>query len=186
MTHQDAVALLDGLAFTGAPETWADLGCGDGTFTRALASLLPAGSTIHALDRDKEAFAGWPAAPAGVRIVPHVGDFTAPAWPFGGVDGVLMANALHYVPDQAGFLRMCVQRIRPPRRVVLVEYDTDAANPWVPYPLSRRRLAGLFAGVGLAQVRDLGRRPSRYRRAELYAVAMSEAPGAEPGRDGAL
>lgn len=30
--------------------TWADLGCGSGTFTLALAELLSAGSHIHAID----------------------------------------------------------------------------------------------------------------------------------------
>ena len=34
-------------------QTWADLGCGSGTFTRALASVLPPSSHIHALEISK-------------------------------------------------------------------------------------------------------------------------------------
>ncbi len=39
-----------------AKDTWADLGCGSGIFTYALASLLKKGSTIYAIDRDIASF----------------------------------------------------------------------------------------------------------------------------------
>jgi len=51
-----------------APTTWADLGCGDGIFTRALAESLAAGSTIHAMDRDRAALRKIPAMRNAVRI----------------------------------------------------------------------------------------------------------------------
>jgi trans-aconitate methyltransferase len=64
MRHADASAMFDGARFdTPAPSTWADLGCGDGTFTRALAERLAQGSTIHAVDRNRGAVtrtAGFP------------------------------------------------------------------------------------------------------------------------------
>jgi hypothetical protein len=53
-----------------------------------------------------------------------------------------------------------------PRRIVIVKYDTNKANAWVPYPVSRARLAELFSGYAF---RSLGSRPSRYQRARLYA-----------------
>ena len=51
MTLDDAVSLIAGAAQPRWPgaETWADLGCGDGTFTKALAMTLPARSLVHAL-----------------------------------------------------------------------------------------------------------------------------------------
>ncbi|MBE7179566.1 MAG: class I SAM-dependent methyltransferase, partial [Mucilaginibacter polytrichastri] len=33
-----------------SPQVWADLGCGDGLFSRALAGFLAQGSTIYAVD----------------------------------------------------------------------------------------------------------------------------------------
>ena len=36
--------------------TWADLGCGSGLFTRALAGLLYTGSTIYAIDKNISSF----------------------------------------------------------------------------------------------------------------------------------
>ena len=46
MTVDEAAALFGTAPIDG--RNWADLGCGDGIFTRALASKLAAGSTVHA------------------------------------------------------------------------------------------------------------------------------------------
>jgi hypothetical protein len=149
------------------PTQWADVGAGDGTFTLALAESLAAGSIIHAVDRDRISLARIPPLHHGVTIAPHATDFTQFPWPFTAVDGMLMANALHFVANPRVFLRSCEAQLHLPRRFLIVEYDTEAANPWVPYPVSRRRLATLF---GRYQLTFLGRRPSRYQRAELYAA----------------
>ena len=153
----------------GAPQVWADLGCGRGTFTLALAALLADGSTVHAVDADRAALAVLPRTSRHVTIVPHAGDFTTDAWPRRGLDGVLMANALHYVEDQAAFLEGLVAAMEQPR-LLLVEYDTEAANPWVPFPLSRQAAARRLADAGLTSVIDLGRRASMFRRAAIYAI----------------
>src|SRR4029450_10044540 len=84
-----------------APTTWADLGCGDGTFTLALAELLAPGSTIHAMDGASPALRRIPSVHNGVRITKHRGDFTGLPWPFADLDGILMANSLHYVETPA-------------------------------------------------------------------------------------
>lgn len=155
------------------PTTWADLGCGDGTFTRALAHLLAPGSTIHAVDRDAHALRHIPVTEDGVRITTHHTDFTASTWPFDTIDGVLMANSLHYVRDQVDFLRRCTATMRAPGRLLVVEYDTDAANAWVPYPVSRKRLSIIIDDVGGATIQALGSRPSVFRRASLYAALIT-------------
>ena len=68
MEHADAVRLLSSPELQPIrPQTWADLGCGDGVFTRALASLLVPGSTIHAMDRDPAALRALPAEHARRR-----------------------------------------------------------------------------------------------------------------------
>jgi trans-aconitate methyltransferase len=156
---------------TTGPMTWADLGCGDGTFTRALAGLLAPGSVIHAMDVDASALRSL-AHDGEVRIDTHVGDFTKQPWPFGPLDGILMANSLHYVREQMSFIRACTPRMTARRRFLIVEYDTDSANPWVPYPLSRARLAEVFVAAGYASVTVLGTRASVYRRANMYAALI--------------
>jgi SAM-dependent methyltransferase len=171
MRHADAVAMFDGARLdTPAPSTWADLGCGDGTFTLALAERLVPGSTVHAMDRDAGAVGRVPSVAGAVRIATYVSDFTGP-WPFGSVlDGILMANSLHFVDSQREFLRRCEASLAPSGRVLIVEYDTDAANPWVPHPVSLARLSRLAGDVGLGRVQKLGSRRSRYHRAALYAA----------------
>lgn len=174
MRQRDAVDMLAGsnVAALG-PTRWADLGCGDGTFTRALASLLAAESTIHAMDRDRAALRTIPSAHNGVRLTTHAGDFTQPEWPFGDLDGILMANSLHYVEHQAAFIRACEQRMKARRRFLVVEYDSDEANRWAPYPLSRAGLTALFRGAGYRSIVFLRSRRSVYRRAPLYSALIS-------------
>ena len=162
--------MFEGVALDAAPSAWADLGCGDGTFTRALADRLAAGSIIHAIDWDTSAVATLPPDAGGVRIQPYVGDFTRP-WPFAlPLDGILMANSLHYVERQDDFLRSCAAALTPAGRLLIVEYDTDAPNTWVPYPISCTALSQALADAGWRRVRLLASRRSRYRRAQLYAA----------------
>jgi SAM-dependent methyltransferase len=175
MRPRDARELLagSGVASLGST-TWADLGSGDGTFTLALASLLAPGSVIHAMDRDDAALRRIPPAGPQVRIEPHRGDFTKQPWPFDRLDGILMANSLHYVADQASFIRACAPHLQPSHRFLIVEYDMDARdrNDWVPYPLNQARLRTVFATAGYASITILASRPSLYRRAALYAAMI--------------
>ena len=170
MTTAEARALIAHPSLgQGAAQTWADLGCGRGTFTRALASLLPGGSTIHAVDTDRAALDALPGEEHGISIVAHAADVTAVPWPFDGLDGVLMANSLHFLRNQDAFLTRLVAAMPKPM-LILVEYDTDARNPWVPFPLSRQSASLRLAAAGFMKVIDLGRRASALRRAAIYAV----------------
>ena len=169
----DAIEMLAPAGLEGlGPGTWADLGCGDGVFTRALASLLAGGSTIHAMDRDAAVLRALPATYDGVTIQAHRGDFTRQPWPFTGLDGILMANSLHYVAAQPAFVHACAAHAPAPPRFLIVEYDTDQPSRWVPHPVGRAALARLFAAAGYPAIRILGARPSIYRRASLYAAAV--------------
>jgi hypothetical protein len=151
------------------PQVWADLGSGDGTFTRALAVCLPAGSRIHAVDRDASALGTIPLRIGDVAITTVVHDFTADDLPVSDLDGLLLANALHYVRDQEGWLARAARLMRR-RRMLLVEYDSANANRWVPYPVPLVRARTLLAGAGFDRVEPLGRRASVYRDADLYAL----------------
>jgi hypothetical protein len=173
MRLPDAIDMLAGSGVEAlGPTVSADLGCGDGTFTLALADLLASGSSIHAIDRDRSALRGIPSARKGVGISTHCGDFTKGSWPLTGLDGILMANSLHYVENQAAFIRSCEQQMKSQRLFLIVEYDTSHASRWVPYPVGQTRLTRLFQGAGYSSIRVLRSRPSVYRRAPLYAAVI--------------
>ena len=169
MTVDEAAALIADSRIDGM--TWADLGCGDGTFTLALATLLPRGSVIHAMDRDRSVLQQIPSSSAGTSIVTHAGDFTRLPLPFDDLDGVLMANSLHYVADRLAWLHACESALAR-RMFLVVEYDTEQPNRWVPYPVGKAALARLFSMAGYGRVEMLGSRPSVYNRAPLYAALI--------------
>ncbi|MFN2570174.1 MAG: class I SAM-dependent methyltransferase [Gemmatimonadales bacterium] len=133
MNPREAEAFL-ATAVPRHPGVWADLGAGKGTFTRALAHILGPRSTIYAVDHDPDAIVALAREQPveGVRIVPILGDFAQPlelpgAAP-GTLDGILLANALHFLPEPARVLHPLVQWLRPGGNVVLVEYDRRRAN----------------------------------------------------------
>ena len=154
-----------------------DVGAGDGTFTRALVQRLGPQSEIYAVDADANALAklGQWATREGARVIPVVADFTRgfelPGLDQRSLDGILAANALHFVPDPAKVLAQLVGRLRPGGRVVLIEYHRRRATRWVPYPIDKERLPDIAAQAGLTSPAIVGTRPSMYGGV-LYVAAM--------------
>ena len=53
MELENAIQLITkGVESNGQPQVWADLGAGSGLFSRALSSILPDKSIIHAVDKN--------------------------------------------------------------------------------------------------------------------------------------
>ena len=155
------------------PSNWADLGCGSGLFTFALANLLSPGSTIYAVDKVPVRLDPSVAAEA-VEIKTSQLDFVHEKPPYHHLDGLLMANSLHYVQDKLLLINKLPQNIQPDGRFLIVEYDTNTPVPqWVPYPISFLHLPALFAKSGYTSVEKLGEHPSIYGRANLYAALIS-------------
>jgi ubiquinone/menaquinone biosynthesis C-methylase UbiE len=166
--HADHVRLLrDGVTRGG---TWADLGAGTGAFTLALAELVGPGAEVVAVDRDRGALRGLEGAlrPGGATVRTLAADFTKPL-ALASLDGVVMANSLHFVRNKAPVLALVRGMLKPSGRLLLVEYDADSGNPWVPYPMTFDTWRALADSNGFRDTRQLATVPSRFLR-RIYSA----------------
>ena len=182
MDHRDHVDLLRA-GVRGAGPRWADLGSGTGAFTLALADLLGPTGEIWSVDRDAAALRAQQRRMTehfpGVAVRYVVADFARPL-DLPPLDGLVLANALHFERDQAAVLARLVPHVVPGGRVIVVEYDAEHGNQWVPHPISLARWRHLAAAAGLENVREIGRRPSRFL-GSIYAAAADRAGTREGG-----
>jgi trans-aconitate methyltransferase len=155
-------------------QTWADLGCGSGLFTKALASLLPAASMIHAVDVDAKALQKIPKEYNGVRIETSVMDFSSGELPFNQMDGILMANSLHYVRKKEPFLEHLMNVLKGGAYFLLVDYDMNKANQWVPYPLPIAAAEELFLKCKAHSFQLLNKRKSVFGEQMMYAALIKK------------
>jgi SAM-dependent methyltransferase len=185
--HHDHVELLRGGVEPAGPggDDWADLGSGTGAFTLALADLLGPGGRIMSVDRDAGALRQQSATMAArfpaTALRQIVADFTGDLAAGHGVpplDGIVMANSLHFQADHVRVVRRVATLLRPGGRFLLVEYDADRGNPWVPHPLSFETWRRVARDAGLTEPRLIGRVPSRFLGA-IYS-AVSERPATDP------
>jgi SAM-dependent methyltransferase len=181
--HADHVALLRNAVEPGG--SWADIGAGSGAFTLALADLLGPGGRIVVVDRDAGALRENARLVAalfpGVTLETLVADLTRPL-ELPELDGLVAANSLHYVPRdrQVSVIAALASHLRRGGRFVVVEYDADRGNPYVPHPFTFGSWEGLATAAGLRDTQPLGRVPSRFLDA-IYS-AVSTRPSAEASR----
>ncbi len=181
MEHTDHVNLLRA-GVPAAAKVWADFGAGRGAFTLALAELLGPGGTLYAVDRDANALRDlvrmlgqrFP----GVSVQRLTADFTRPLPPeLPPLDGAVMANALHFVSDagKPAVIQRLAAALKPGGRLLLVEYNVDRGNLWVPHPLTYARWEKLAGQNGFTQTRLLIRRPSSFLKEFFAAESIKNA-----------
>jgi len=171
--HNDHVTLLRaGIPAPGG--VWADLGSGAGAFTLALAELIGPTGQIHSVDKDRQALRQQKQLMHGrfpdTAVTYHAADFSQPL-DLPPLDGIVMANALHFQPRpaQEAVVGHIAGYLRPGGRLILVEYDTDSGNSWVPHPLSFSSWQVLSGRCGFADTTLLAARPSRFL-GQIYAA----------------
>ncbi len=128
----------------------------------------------RALGRQRESFARrFPET----LVTYHPADFTQPL-ELPPLDGLLMANSLHFQSRPLPVLERILTHLKPGGRMLLVEYNADRGNPWVPYPISFAAWERLAVEAGLSDSRLLATYPSRWLR-EIYS-ALSLRPRRPP------
>ena len=171
MTVEEAKTLIGSADYASPiPHSWADLGCGSGLFSRALAELLPIDSHILCLDKDRQ---NWDSLNVQrVHLEFRQVNFLQETIPGSGLDGILMANSLHYVSDKRKFIQKLRANLCAKGQFLIVEYDTERSNPWVPYPISFPKLQELFSSLGFTKIKKIGERRSSYGPNLMYAAEI--------------
>lgn len=172
MKFTDGVNLISHPALKTTDTTqWADLGCGAGFFTGVLSSLLITGSTIYAADTDARAVKNVKVA-EGIHLKTYILDFAKQPLPFDKIDGIMLANAIHYVRDKIMLLQKLKQHLNDKGNLLIVEYDTGKSNPWVPYPITFDNLKEMCLQQGFSTVEKINQMPSAFGRSNLYAALV--------------
>lgn len=177
MDHKDHVTLIK----KGIPEqttgtTWADLGSGRGAFTLALADCISTdGTTIHSVDIDPRALKAqethFAAKFPDHNVIYTQGDFTNKL-PLPPLDGILMANSIHFVNDKMPVLKLVHSYLKPEGRLIVVEYDTSQGNYAVPYPITFSIWTQLTEQAGFSKTTLLATRPSRFLGQFFSALSL--------------
>jgi ubiquinone/menaquinone biosynthesis C-methylase UbiE len=177
MNHADHVQLIAaGVDRTGG--LWADFGAGSGAFTLALRDLVGPDVELVAVDRDRAGLQTlgatmerrFPGTQLRLLEADMAGHLALPP-----LDGILAANAIHYVPDQKALLRRWKDYLKPEGRLIVVEYDAETGNRWVPYPLSFASFGEIARAAGFAAPVLLAARPSRWLGRIYSALAFPTA-----------
>jgi len=171
MTHQERIRLIQ--PGVSSPEgLWADLGSGSGAFTLALAELLRPPAEIFSIEEEafrlKEQQQSFHKHFPDFKVHFIQQDFTK-GLQLPPLDGILMANALHYISEKENLVQTIRSHLKNTGCFILVEYHTREVNPWVPYPISFAEWKKLARICGFKEIRLLGKHPSRFQH-EIYAA----------------
>lgn len=177
MDHDDHVRLIEAGVGRDSGGVWAELGAGTGAFTLALRDVAGPDVEIIAVDQDNGSLRSlrnsieryFPGTRLRILREDFTDDLQLPP-----LDGILAANSIHYEPDQEALLQRWREYLKPEGRLIVVEYDTDAGNRWVPYPLSFASFSKVAQAAGFAAPEQIGRQSSRFLGG-FYAAMTSPA-----------
>jgi len=182
MDHNDHVNLLRP-ANLSQGGIYADFGAGSGAFTLALREVVGLDAIIYAVDKDRRALNQLDSAHrarfnstlnpsiklrASLILLPN--DFSRPL-EIPPLDGVVMANSLHFFKDKEKILRHVHGFLKLNGALLIVEYNVDSGNLWVPHPLSFETYRTLAPRTGFTEPRLLMKLPSRFLKEFYSAVA---------------
>lgn len=143
---------------SGQPERWADLGCGRGTFTYALAEKLSPESLITAIDRN---FQKLKTIHHNIKIDFIKANFENDELPVSNLNGMLLANALHFVEEKTTLIQRLEKHfIKGSAKWIIVEYEHSVPNQWEPYPIPFDELKSMFENLGYSKIEKTGERKS--------------------------
>lgn len=153
MIHNDHVNLIR-KAVQHQSGVWADFGSGWGAFTLALRDLGGKELEIFSIDKNKYSLAEqktyfknrFPMTTIQFLEQDFTKNLELPK-----LDGILMANSLHYIEDRIELLKKIKSYLKPTGKLVIVEYNTDVSNAWLPYPMTFESFSKISKKAGFKQ-----------------------------------
>lgn len=152
------------------------MGSGNGAFTLALRDIAGPDVRIYAIDSNPGVLRGlidqvdriFPDTNLIVQVADMTGKLDLPL-----LDGLIAANSLHFIEQrkQTSILREWRSILKPTGRVIVVEYDADQGNRWVPHPVSLKSLQRMAANAGYQPPRQIGIRESHFLNS-IYAALL--------------
>lgn len=112
--------------------TVADVGAGEGWFTRKLAQRVGTGGTVFAVDVQPamvEEIRRWSTEEHLHQVVPVLGAENNPRLPTGELDGILVVNAYHEMRAYNAMLRCFYQALKLEARLVIIEPESKLGRP---------------------------------------------------------
>lgn len=177
MNHNDHVNLIKSAFLDETPTaSFADFGAGSGAFTLALREVTGSSASIYAVDKDKSAlselensFVSRFHSTTNLFVI-HA-DFSKPLnLPL--LDGILMANSLHFFKDKIKVLKHIKTFLKPNGKLIMIEYNVDKGNMWVPYPFSFSTFESMCKESGFDSPTLLAAHPSSFLNGFYSAIAI--------------
>jgi SAM-dependent methyltransferase len=151
---------------------WVDAASGDGVFGQALLEIANPSIDIIGFDIDRSVVQHFISQLKARTLQCYAlqADLRRQL-PFVGVDGIILANGLHFYPrpQQVRLLEHCAQALRQTGQLVVVEYNTERSTNAVPYPISEKNINHLLSPAGFTGPKKISRVRSTYL-GEMYAV----------------
>lgn len=151
---------------------WADIGAGSGIFTQALDQLLGKNSTIYALDTNIQSLNNLILENAELQVVQQ--DFNQ-NMDLPKLDGIIMANALHYSPNPIDTLKPILQCLKPSGIFIFMEYELNTPRPpWIPYPIPFKKFKEIATNLPVSVPIELNRLPSTFGNNYIYLAKIQK------------
>lgn len=172
MVHEDHVRLIERGIVTNSGGVWADFGSGTGAFTLALRDIAGPDVEIYSIDtngqslklQQEEFEEMFPDTNIHFLQKDFTDDLDLPP-----LDGLIAANSIHFHKNTVEVVRHLASYLKPDGKFIVVEYNADSGNRWVPYPFSYTRFEKIAIEAGLKNPHLLATIPSGFLN-EIYAA----------------
>jgi len=151
---------------------WADIGAGTGIFTQALDQLLVKGSTIYALDTNVQSLNNLVLENTELQVMQQ--DFNQ-RMDLPMLDGLIMANALHYSSTPLETLQPLIEFLKPDGLLIFIEYELNTPRPpWIPYPIPFDKFKKIAAQLPVSSPVELNRVSSTFGNNYIYLAKVQK------------